>query len=193
MVVLLSRILFMVFTTAASFAHADILLGGDIGLIQDQKSITSRDLIQTTYYDAYLYLQASRNYPFYLGFEYIFISTTQPNTVATTTATLTSSNAMAGLKYVFGRKELFSLSLMGSPFIQANYQVTGSASDLWSGSAFASKFSIHPELSSSLKLCVSLIYYSATYTSKSNSSGSTTVSSFSRSLLIPTFGLQFKF
>lgn len=190
---LLSRILFMVFTTAASFAHADILLGGDIGLIQDQKSITSRDLIQTTYYDAYLYLQASRNYPFYLGFEYIFISTTQPNTVATTTATLTSSNAMAGLKYVFGRKELFSLSLMGSPFIQANYQVTGSASDLWSGSAFASKFSIHPELSSSLKLCVSLIYYSATYTSKSNSSGSTTVSSFSRSLLIPTFGLQFKF
>lgn len=191
--VALSRLVFVIFTVVSSFAHADVHLGGDIGLMQDQKTITSRDLIQTTFYDAYVYLQASRNYPFYLGFEYVFISTTQPNTVATTTATLTSSNAMAGMKYVFGKKELFSITLMGSPFIQANYQVTGSASDLWSGSAFASKLSIHPELSSSLKLCASLVYYSATYTSKSSSSGSTTVSSFSRSLLIPTFGLQFSF
>ena len=191
--VVLSRLFFVIITTISSFAKAGIHFGGDIGLIQDQKSITSRDLIQTTFYDAYLYLQASRNYPFYLGFEYIYISTTQPNTVATTTATLTSSNAMAGLKYVFGKRELFSISLLGSPFIQAIYQATGSASDLWSGSAFASKLSIHPELSSSLKLCVSLVYYSATYTSKSDSSGSTTISSFSRSLLIPTFGLQFNF
>lgn len=191
--VVLSRLVFVICIAISSFARAEIHLGGDVGLIQDQKTFTSRDLIQSTFYDAYLYLQASRNYRFYLGFEYVYISTTQPNTVAITTATLTSSNVMAGMKYVFGKKELFSITLMGSPFIQANYQVTGSASDLWSGSAFASKLSIHPELSSSLKLCVSLVYYSATYTSKSDSSGSTTVSSFSRSLLIPTFGLQFNF
>lgn len=175
------------------FATADIHFGADAGLIQDQKSITSRDIIQTTFYDANLYLQASRNYQFYLGFEYIQISTTQPNTVDTTTATLTSSNAMAGMKYVFGRKKLFSVSLMGSPFIQASYKVTGATSDLWSGAAFASKVSIHPDLTNSLKLCVSIVYYSATYTSKSESSGSTAVSSFSRSLLIPTLGLQFNF
>jgi hypothetical protein len=191
--VALSRIIFVIVSMISSLAQADIHVGADFGLIQDQKTITSRDLIQTTFYDASLYLQASRNHPFYLGFEYVYISTTQPNTVATTTATLTSSNAMAGMKYVLGKKELFSISIMGSPFIQANYQVTGSSSDLWSGSAFATKLSIHPELSSSLKLCVSLVYYSATYTSKSASSGSTTVSGFSRSLIIPTFGLQLNF
>lgn len=174
-------------------AKADILLGGDVGLIQDQKSISSRDLIQTTYYDAFIYVQAGRTYPLYLGFEYIYVNSTQPNTTATNTATLISSNAMAALKYVFGRRELFSISLMGSPFIQANYQVTGSASDLWSGSAFASKFTIQPELSSSVKVCFSLIYYSASYTSKSESSGSTTVNGFTRSLLMPSLGLQLNF
>lgn len=174
-------------------ARADILLGGDLGLIQDQKSISARDLIQTTYYDAYIYVQAGRSYPLYLGFEYIYINSTQPNAIATNTATLISSNAMASLKYVFGRRELYSISLMGSPFIQANYQVTGSASDLWSGSAFASKLTIQPELSASIKVCFSLIYYSASYTSKSESSGSTTVNGFTRSLIMPSLGLQLNF
>ncbi len=190
---MLNRLFFLIITVSLSFAKADIHAGGDVGLIQDQKSITSRDLIQTTFYDVYIYLPASRNNSFYLGFEYNYMSTTQPNSVATTTATLTASNVMVGMKYVFGKKELFSISLMGSPSTQATYQVTGSKADLWTGSAFASKFSIQSELSSSLKLCVSLVYYSATYISKSSSSDSTTVSSFSRSLLIPTFGLQFKF
>ncbi len=193
MVAVIRFISIFIILSISHLALADIHIGVDLGLIQDQKTITSRDIIQTTFYDANLYVQASRSYPFYLGFEYIQISTTQPNTVDTTTATLTSSNAMAGMKYVFGRKKLFSVSLMGSPFIQANYKVTGASSDLWSGSAFASKLSIHPDLTNSLKLCVSIVYYSATYTSKSESSGSTAVNSFSRSLLIPTLGLQFNF
>lgn len=193
MVVLIRCICIFIIFTLSSPTLADVHFGADIGLIQDQKSITSRDLIQTTFYDVNLYLQASKSYSIYLGFEYIHISTTQPNTVELTTATLTSSNAMAGIKYIFGRKKLFSVSLMGSPFIQANYEVTDATNDLWSGSAFASKLSIHPELSGSLKLCASVIYYSTTYTSKSTSSGSTSVSSFSRSLLIPTIGLQFNF
>jgi hypothetical protein len=183
----------MITLIAIPDARADILLGGDLGLIQDQKSISARDLIQTTYYDAYIYVQASRSYPLYLGFEYIYINSTQPNAIATNTATLISSNAMASLKYVFGRRELYSISLMGSPFIQANYQVTGSASDLWSGSAFASKFTIQPEIFASIKVCFSLIYYSASYTSKSESSGSTTVNGFTRSLIMPSLGLQLNF
>jgi hypothetical protein len=190
---ILNLVLLTVTLTATIRARADIHLGVDAGIIQDQKSITSRDVIQTSFYDGYLYVQAGRSYPIYLGFEYIYISTTQPNTTATNTATLTSSNVMAAAKYVFGRRELYALSIMGSPFIQANYKITGSPSDLWSGSAFAGKFTVQPELSSSVKLCFSLIYYSASYTSKSESSGSTTVNGFTRSLIMPSLGLQLNF
>jgi len=190
---IINCLVFAVVAAVSSFAQADTHFGLDLGLIQDQKTISSRDVIQTTFYDAYIYLQANASYPFYLGFEYVYITTTQPDAVSLATATLTSSNAMAGMKYIFGKKELFSFSIMGSPVTQANYQVTGSASDLWSGTSLASKLSIHPALSPSLKLCVSLVYYSAAYASKTASSGSTTVSSFSRSLIIPTFALQYSF
>ena len=138
-------------------------------------------------------MQAFDTFQLYAGIEYIYMSTTQPNTVATTTATLTASNAMLGLKYVFGKSGLFSISAMAAPTAQANYQVSGSPGDLWSGSAHAAKISISPELTSYLKLTVSVMYYSATYNSKNSTAGSTTVNSFSRNLLLPTVGLQFNF
>jgi hypothetical protein len=193
MVKLFKFILFYVFSMCPLIAVGDIHVTSSVGFLQDQKSLTSRDLIQTSFYDFGVYLQAVRNYQFYLGFEYIYISTSQPNTTATNTASLISSNAMVALKYFFGRRKLFSVSVMGSPVIQANYKITGSATDLWTGSAFATKFSILPELSSSLKLSASVIYYSAIYTSKNSSGSSTTVSSFSRNLLVPTLGLQYDF
>jgi hypothetical protein len=190
--VMISPLIFAIIKIFFSYALADTHISGDIGFINDQKTISSRDIIQTTFYDASLYLQASPEYSLYLGFEYLYISNTQPNT-ATTTASLVSSNVMLGMKYVFGKKDFYSISLIGSPYIQANYQVTGLASDLWSGSAFASKFSLNPDLSTRVKLCVSLVYFSALYNSKSSSSGSTTINSFSRNLLMPTVGIQFNF
>lgn len=168
-------------------------IGLAVGLVQDTRSTSSKDTLQNTLVDGYIFTPLFKTKSFFLGAEYMMITTSMPNGADDQTATLVANNPMMALKLSLDRNGFFSLSVMGSPYVSATYNVTGGvANDTWTGQAFAGKFSYHAELSSAWKVTTSLTYFSASYSSKSSTSTSS-VSSFSRTLLIPNLGLEVYF
>jgi hypothetical protein len=189
---LASRCVVLLLVLSPTLALAEMQIGVDFGLLQDQNTISSQSTVSNTYYDLTVYLQALKAYGLFLGLDYAFISSSQPVSAAAT-ATLSSSNPLLGAKYFFGKDKIASITIAGSPLVEATYSVTGATSDVWSGSAFLTKLALHPNISKSVKVSLAIVYYSATYNSKSSTSSSTTLAGFSRTLLIPTMGLQFAF
>jgi hypothetical protein len=182
---------FLLTTSKVAWGNTHIGLG--LGLIQDSRTTSSKDTLQNTLVEGYLFTPLFKSKSLYLGVEYLMITTSMPNGADENTATLSASNPFAAFKLSVGKKELLAITLMGSPTVQANYNVTGGvANDLWTGVAFATKIALQPELSSNWRLEASIIYFSATYTAKSSTSTSS-ISSFGRSLIIPTLGLQVYF
>ncbi|MFZ3228661.1 MAG: hypothetical protein WA160_00525 [Pseudobdellovibrio sp.] len=187
------KIICYFFILYSSLAEANISLHADIGLMQDQNSIASRNLVENYFYDLSIYGKVFQRTKIYFGFEYVFISSSNPLTVYTS-AVLTSSNPMVGIKYVAGKNDLIAMSLAGSPLTAATYSVTGLNSEEWSGTAVMAKISLQPELSNSVRANMSIAYFSANYSTRTSvASSSSNVSSFSRNLLVPALGLSYFF
>ena len=187
---------FIVMALFAGFwspAQANTHMGLAVGLVQDQRTTSSKDTLQNTLIDGYLFTPLFKTKSFFLGAEYMLITTSMPNGADDQTATLTANNPMMALKLNLDRNGNFSVSGMGSPSVTATYNVTGGvANDTWTGVAYAGKFSYHAEISQMWRVSTSITYFSATYSSKSSTSTSS-VSSFSRTLLIPSLGLEVYF
>lgn len=180
----------LIFTAASSWGTTHIGLA--LGLVQDQRSTSSKDSLQNTLVEGYLFTPLFKTKSFFLGVEYLLITTSAPNGADENTATMTATNPMAAFKLHLS-KGLLSVTVMGSPSVQANYSVSsGVANDLWTGTSYAAKLTLHPNLSTSWKICASLMYFGASYTSKSSTSTSS-ISSFSRTLIIPTLGVEVYF
>ncbi len=180
-------------TGALTPVWASTHMGLAVGLVQDSRSTSSKDTLQNTLIDGYLFTPLFKTKSFFLGAEYMMITTSMPNGADDQTASLVANNPMMALKLNFDRGGAFSVSVMGSPTVSATYNVTGSvANDTWTGQAFAGKFAYSAEISSSWRVATSITYFSASYTTKSSTSTST-LTSFSRTLLIPSLGLEVYF
>lgn len=167
-------------------------VGFSAGYVQDQRSTNSKDSIQHTLFDAYLYTPLFKTKNFYLGVEYLLVNRTQPNGADANIATLASRNPMIGFKLNLGRSQLVSTAVMYCPTMQADYTVSSVSTDLWTGTSYAAKLSLQPELSPSTRLTLSVLYYSANYNTKSSTSTSK-LSGFSHTSIIPTMGIEFYF
>ena len=174
-------------------ARAKFNIGTDFGIIQDQNSLSSNSLDQKSYYDFNLYIKALERMNLYFGAEYLYISSLEPKDTSAV-ANIVATNILLAAKMQFGKDGLYSLTLAGSPTVQATYKVSGASSEQWTGSAYLARLSLQPEIYKHIRLVAAITYYSATYTSKSQSTSSlSSQTNFSRSLFIPSVGLSFFF
>lgn len=191
---LLTSLFYSLFVTVlgTTTAQAKMEMGLALGLVQDQNSFSSKNSFQNSLYTGSLYLNVSESSSFLLGFEYSYLTHVYPVS-DTETATLISTNPMAGIKFVFGKEDIFAIGLAGSTSVQMSYKLTPGGSEIWSGPGFVGRLTIQPELSNVVRLVASFNYLSTSYTVKSATTEASTKTSVTRSLIIPTIGVSFTF
>jgi hypothetical protein len=172
---------------------AEISLGIDMGFLQEQNSLSSKSLTQSTITDFYLLVVTGRGSAFSFGLDYLYISSQGPSPTDDQKNAFTSMSPMASMRIAPGKRKIYSLMLSYGPIVQASFQKTGHSPDLWTGSATALKLNAQPEIYNSLYLSLSLLYFSASYTAKSQNSGSTNASGLNRTVIAPLIGLRYDF
>lgn len=164
-------------------------LGFEGNFFNTAHSLSNEKNTQFLYGDAYLTLPFYEKSALHFIFNYTFLQETYKST-DTTTVGISHFGPMAGLRSRFW--EVFYFTVIGTPYIQANYKVTNAPREQWSGWAFQTRLSLEGELSRNVGLVVSLNYFSATYNQKPAGAVSTQTT-FNRSALIPAAGFVFRF
>ena len=175
-----------------NIAKAEVIVGFDTAVSQDKKTITSSSSLNNLFLDGSVLVSFNQDSNYFLSLGYIYSTSTEPFT-STTSATFISSNPYAGLSYFAGKQHTFGLGVYWIPAGQGTYSQSSSLSESWSGSGFYTKLMVQPELTKYLSLSFSLIYYSATYSSKGSTASVSDVSTFSRTYYSPMVGLKIKF
>jgi hypothetical protein len=173
---------------AASTAKA-----GSIGLegnfFNSAHSLSNEKNTQLIYGDVFLTLPFYEKASVHFVFNYTFLQESYKSS-DTTTVGILHSGPMAGLRTRFW--EVCYLTVLGTPYIQADYSVTGNPKEQWSGFAYQARLSLEGELSRNVGLIASVNYFAATYNQKS-AGATSTQSTMSRAAIIPAAGLIFRF
>ena len=141
------------------------------------------------YGDAFLTLPFYEKSNLHFVFNYTLLSESYKSS-DTTSVGIVHLGPMAGVRQRFW--EVFYFTVLGTPFIQADYKVTGAPKERWSGWAYQTRLSLEGELSRSVGLVVSVNYFSAHYSQKP-AGATSTQNTFNRSAIIPAAGLVFRF
>ncbi len=188
----LMKRLLLTLSLAALFV-APAANAGSLGLegnfFNSAHTLSNEKNTQLIYADAFLVLPFYDKSKIQFIFNYTFLQETYKST-DTTSVGVAHSGPLVGLRTRFW--EVFYITALGTPYIQADYKVTGNPKETWSGWAYQARFSVEGELSRFVGLTASVNYFAATYTQKSASAVSTQ-NSFSRAAIIPAVGLNFKF
>jgi hypothetical protein len=187
----LTYFLFILFLFSRAFAFASLDAGIGGAVIQESKTISDQKNSTKNFYEVYGLTQIQK-YPIHFGLSYLIVASTN-NLTATTTETLYSSNLYFMARFGFFKKEIVSLTLYYNPSVQATYSTTGNASDQWAGAAYALQFLLQPQMTDNFRLNGGVMYFSETYSSKSTTSASSSVTSFTRTTLLPALGMQYSF
>lgn len=182
-------ILLILFTSFPGTSSARINMGFDFGINQDQNTLASKNRFENSVYRGSVYLGISDKSRVLLGFEVSVVNQTYPVSTAAT-ATLTAINPMPGIKFVFGPKDLFSVSFAGSTNIQAGYSLSSGGSEIWNGTGYVGRIILQPELTNHLQLLVGVSYASFTYNVKSATTEASELRAFTRTMLYPSIGFQ---
>ncbi len=182
-------LVFILFFVIQVFAETQLGVGAS--LVQDQDTLSSQNISHSYFYDASVFLTLGGSKRLYLGISYVNVSTYLPNATTLSTNQIASS-VFVGLRYTFPTSELMAISIMTSPMAQTNYVSGDGTSTLWSGTAILVKAGIYPPISATISIAVEGNYYSATYNTKSSGSAST-AAGFSRTLIAPTIGIQYRY
>lgn len=185
-------IVFSMFETEAIAGNSSFRVGFEAGNLVENQSLTGTQTLKTAY-DAYLLYSLTKEGTFSLSLGHLYLNSIEPVT-ATTSALLKTFNPYFGFKFGFGPKQVANLSAGYIPYSQASYTQTGTATEVWTGTGFICKLSLQPRFTERLLGVLSLNYFSGTYKTKDTKDGTvTTATNFTRSLIVPTIGLQFNF
>jgi hypothetical protein len=181
--ILLCLIFFSTKVTAA--ALVDI----DVATVQTVLSVPAVTTIDNTVYSVGLYGGIDSKETFYFGAFYLGNSYSNATTTTTTT-TFASTDFGVGLKWFMDKNHVFSMTAGYAYSSKGAYAPPGAASQDWTGSSLLGKLSMQPEFGK-MSLGVSLLYYSATYGSKTI--GTTTSSaSNADTFMVPAISFTFK-
>lgn len=176
-----------------AFAH--VQLGGSAAFAGEANTIASGGTSDSTYYNAFAYFTPYSKWNLSVGIEYVASSYNGPNS-AGVNSVLTADTAALGLRYAFGKGEVFYAGAAFGITANANYQTTGAGAEAWTGSAMIFQAGLRPALSKHWRLKAAAHYVSASYASKKSTSGaasSSAVNSFTRASYFPTLGLEYEF
>lgn len=191
----MSSLLFRLVFALPLFLCQNSLAGLSIGAAGNLSSISSQQLTTAptgseAVYDGNIAVQIRKDSSFYLVVGYLFASSVIPIN-ATNAASLTSNNPYFGAKYVMF-KEFMAVGVYSAPQVQAIYTVSGQ-SETWSGTGVYSKLSFYPKLADWISLELAIVYYSASFNSKSATTNISSVTSFSQSIVAPMIGFKIMF
>lgn len=184
-----------ILSLSVSASAARVLVGGSTAFVGDASTITTGSGGDSTYYDVFAYFRPHSKWNLYLGFEYIASSYSGPNSAGVASA-FSTDNAAVGLRYSFGKNEIFYAGAAFGVAANANYQTTGNSAEAWTGSSMIFQIGLRPELSKKLRLKAAVHYVSASYGSKTPAgatSPSSSVQSFTRTSYFPTLGIEYGF
>ncbi|MBC7465340.1 MAG: hypothetical protein H7256_05055 [Bdellovibrio sp.] len=177
----------------SSVSSADFSLGLEAGWMSGASSIATGTRVESYFYDANFKVQIPKTHRTKLAVEYVLISTSDKIT-DTSAVSMELQNFMFGLHQSFLQNDLIAISLLYSPFAVAVSNRTYSNPVTFRGASTLVKIALQPNLTNKIRLIFSMNFFSATYGSNQDSSGTGTVNpGFSKSLLIPSFGVNYDF
>jgi hypothetical protein len=174
------------FAISSRFAQASALVDLDIASVQNTLTTPSVTTVSSTIYSLSLLAGINSKDTFYFGAYYL--GDTFSN-VATTTTTFGIADIGMGVKWYMDKNHFMSLFAGYAYSSKATY-TQGATNEEWSGSSLLGKFSIEPDFGK-ISLGVSILYYSATYTSKTVSNTTSSVSN-ANTFLVPSVGLTYR-
>lgn len=179
----------------SSHAYARVQVGGSAAFAGEANTIASGGSSDSSYYDAFAYLTPYSKWNLYVGLEYVASSFTGPNS-AGVNSVFSTDNAALGLRYTFGKSEVFYVGGAFALAANASYQTTGAAAETWTGSSMIFQAGLRPELNKKWRVKAAVHYVSSTYSSKKTAnaaSSSSAVNSFTRTSYFPTLGIEYCF
>ena len=182
-------IILILFSHHLGFAYFDFGFSGAV--TQENKNISTQKTSTKNFYEVYGLSQLQK-WPIHVGIAYMIVSSSNELT-ETTNEALSSANLYFVMRFGLFKKEPLSLTLYYNPSVQATYSTTGNAADKWTGSGYALQILWQPEITETFRLNGGVMYHSEAYTSKSTTSASSTVESFTRTTLLPVLGMQYSF
>ncbi len=192
------RILPLTLMLYSQLTWADGKVGVDVGSVQENRSATNLSSQTRNAYDGYLQVRLVKSLgginDFALNLDVGYLSTSShEGYTGGVSETITTSNPYLGFSYQFFRKSPigFNLGVAYSPFVEATYS-NSAASDAYKGTATIAKAGLSAAFTESVGLAVSVLYYSGSFTPKSNPQ-TTNVSNLTSSFFIPMVGLNYIF
>jgi hypothetical protein len=186
---------FLIITWASHFSWVAVSWAVDPSLLAELQFNVSQDTMsnstttagQSSIYLGGVYLRMHPKTKVYLGAE--ALSGTSIVKVDTTTqAKATSQDVLLGMRYNFGKHEIFSVAAMYGVAAKVSYDLLSATSvEKWSGTSYMLRFGVTPNLKGNLSVLINLNYYSATYLKE------TSGDVVSRTALFPTVGMSLEY
>jgi hypothetical protein len=168
-------------------ADPSLLAELQFNISQDTMANSTTTAGQSSIYLGGIYLRMHPKAKVYLGAEAMSGSSIVKMD-ATTQAKASSQDVLLGVRYNFGKHEMFSVGAMYGVAAKVSYDLLSATSiEKWSGTSTMFRVGVTPNLRGSLSVLINLNYYSATYLKETSGDVVT------RAMLFPTVGLSLEY
>lgn len=183
----ISSLVLMSFALSSSPAYSSASIDIDLASVTNALTVPAVTTVANTAYYVALYGSLDTKDSFFIGPYYLGSGF---SSAGSTTTTYSSADLGVALKWYIDRNHFFGLTVGYAYNTKGTYVPASGTSEAWGGTSLVGKISVEPEIGKSKNLGISILYYSATYTSKTIGTATTTVAN-ANTYLVPALGFTF--